>query len=80
MSKQVLAIAESVANGGAIMTTCPYQEQLVVLSKSGKLISCHCFAEYILSFRQNDCGCSQLNSANPQKGCPFEKWGKLACN
>ncbi len=80
MSKQVLAIAESVANVGVVMTICPHQEQAVVLSRSGRLISCHCFAEHILSGRQDDCGCFQLNSANPQKGCPFERQGKLACN
>mgnify|MGYP000978083369 CR=1 FL=1 len=75
----VLALAREVANGQTTEMECPYcGPNRIVLTSGGKLASCPAFQAYILSGRQNGCGCLCLHHKASPKGCPFESANRLA--
>lgn len=80
-SKQLLNIAQMVADGQSIEQQCPYcGPNKIIVSGSGKLISCMAFTNYVRSARIDGRGCLLLHEKAQNRGCPFEKYDQLACH
>ncbi len=79
-TKQILEAAQLVADGKISQQECSYcGPNMVVVSDEGKLLNCPAFMAYIKSGRTDGRGCLLLHENAANRGCPFERFDKLAC-
>lgn len=77
MMKQILAIAEQLANGQTRQVSCPHHQEIaIIVDKKGLLVSCRPFVRHVEAGRRDVSSCPLLG---PQGGCPFERGDKLSC-